>query len=941
MNLIPHLSGCLALFILLANPSSSTAQCTAPSSLWLTPPQTSTSLVLKWAPDLNANSYEIRYWPSAQPNVITRIEGVGNPPFSLRGLQKNTQYTLQIRSKCGQTYSAWGTTLQAPTLNSSGSCSGPLNVVATAGTNDITVSWTSAYKHGLRYRQGGIGEWIIPAGGMNTGSSPFVISGLAPGSYEVALQRNCSPTASPTVVIPVNIASTCPVPSAPQVNAGITDASITLPPLAGVIGYDLYYRPENTGIWILADTDVPPGTVQLNAVLLPETTYWLRTQAVCANGMSNFSLPTSFTTLPIVVPPSGNCLANKDAGKNMSIADLASLRQQLNMPSQHTYDGMMGVNDGGLVFRSYQGHPSNQMTQLFTQFRNFHTMDEDFDASLQSYAQNIKPKNTIPEGTPGNIGYNKGLYTQYRQHGFLSITSSTEILQYSPKSWKEKIYDEDDWSVLGAAGIRASYGNYTRSFIDAFAPANGVGMQLLAANFQVGNELWDYPDKSDYHQLLFGAWDAFLAKYGPKSAGGWKMGLVVGAFQAFRDNNCTSHVRNFSNCGGSLERHDFIGDYLNIQECQLLKDLDAIDCHPYSFKHQSLTWTYPEDVASEGMQIQHLAAWLMANQNAQTGVLKNTRLWASEYGFDSNPVTGVGEKTHSAFLLRGLMLHSRFHFEKVFFYNAFDVARTTDQYYNGLYNSSGFWRLGTHPANSAWASPLEAHGATPKPAWFGMLDFKARLGNHVFFKALVETDEAYVYLLTKPDSTEPYLVFWSPKATNDANLNQAMSLQIPLNWSNLLPMEYQTASADAQVFAESAADGGRFDAVENAACGALTLHTIRRNPAFVPLVSCSGSKPENEDRSDNKLKVNDLRAQWRVFPNPGKETIQVQYQGEAQAHLMINVLASTGQKVLTRSFDQLENQQQYRLDASQLAAGIYFVCFQTNNGVSWAMWEKG
>jgi hypothetical protein len=360
----------------------------------------------------------------------------------------------------------------------------------------------------------------------------------------------------------------------------------------------------------------------------------------------------------------------------------------------------------------------------------------------------------------------------------------------------------------------------------------------LVSNYQVGNEVWDYPFKADYHSLLLGAWDAFLSKYGPKANGGWKMNLVAGAFQAYRNNTCNSMLRDFPNCGGALDRFDFIGDYLDVLECGLLRDLHAIDCHPYSFLHGTTTWTFPEDPNSEAWQIRNLAAWRDANRNATTGVLNNTRLWSTEYGFDSNPITGVGERTQSAYLIRGLMLHARYHYEKLFFYNAYDVARPSDQSYTGLYNSSGFWKQGSHPANPNWPSPLVEHGASPKPSWFGMLDFKTRFGDHVFFKALVESQDLIVVLLAKPDGSEPYLVFWSPRQTTDANLDQDIAVNQTLDWAGIFPQEYAPESLLAQVFADSGIPGQSFSAGSTQSCETLNLGTVRRNPAFIRLVSC-------------------------------------------------------------------------------------------------------
>jgi len=813
------------------------AQCDPPPTIWLVPPQTSTALVLKWQPVAGATQYQIRYWDNSASDDKTIIDDCGPAPLTLRGLRKNTAYSLQIRSKCGNSTSDWSTAINGATINSSGVCNNPPSgVVISSGTSDINILWASTGSHTIRYRLGDSGDWLIPAGALAIQSPSFTITGLSPGVYQVEIKRNCSATAGDYQRHTLTVGDPCATPAAPMVTANNTSALVELPAVAGVIGYNLDYRTGMTGNWISAGSNIIPSNYLLDPPLAPSTHYQVQIQAVCNVGTSAFSAPTSFTT----GQQTGPCLANKNAGKNLSANEILLLNQKLNTPSPFSFGSMIGVNDGGLVFRSYQNESSNQITQLTTQLRNFHTMDEDFDNSLQSYEQNIKPKDTNPEGTPAHTAYNKGLYTLYRQtHGFGNITGATELLQYAPQTWKEKIYKESDWSVSGPAGIMGSFENYTKRFIDEFAPANGLGTQILVSNFQVGNELWDYPVKADYHSLLLGARSAFINKYGEKSAGGWKMKLIAGAFQAYRDNNCNSILRDFSNCGGALERHDFIGDYLEVADCGFLKDLDAVDCHPYSFKPGTTQWTYPEDPNSEGWQIRNLAAWLDANKNSANGVLNSTQLWSSEYGYDSNPETGVGEKTHAAYLLRGLLLHSRYHFEKVFFYNAFDVARPSDQYYNGLYNSSGFWRLGTHPANSAWASPIEAHGATAKPAWYGMLDLKARFGDHVFYKALVEDDDAYVFLIAKPDSTEPYLVFWSPQLTNDVNLNEDISLNMVVNWQASLPENYKVDTTLAQTFAESTLPGQSFTAATIMECGLTVLTAIKRSPAFIRLIPCS------------------------------------------------------------------------------------------------------
>ena len=834
MNFFLSLKPWIHVSVLLLHCHFLSAQCDPPTTLWLHAPQTSTALALKWSAATGATQYQLRYWETAFPGDKSIVNNFGPAPFSLSGLKKNTQYSLEIRSNCGSSNSIWGTPVSYLTGSDPGSCNTPTGLAVSAGNSNISVGWTSPGSHTVRYRLGNSGDWLVPSGALAVSISPYSITGLSPGTYQIELKNNCASTASDYISASIAIGGGCAAPIVPNVTPGTTSASVELPGVGGVTGYNVEYRAGTTGNWISVANNIPPSNYPLNPPLVPSTLYQVQIQAICGASNSAFSTAATFTTMGF-----GSCLINKDYGKNMSPAQIAQLNNTFNNPSPFTFGSMIGVNDGGLIYRSFQNEGSNQITQLTKQFRNFHTMDEDFDNSLVNYSQNTKPKNTIPEGTPAFTNYNKSLYNIYRNtHGFTNITAATELLQYDPHSWKDKIYNESDWSLSGPAGIKNSFENYTKKIIDEFAPASGLDSKILIANFQVGNELWDYPVKADYHSLIAGARSAFVSKYGPRSAGGWKMKLVVGSFQAFRDNNCPGTERDVSNCGGDLERHDFIGDYLDLADCDVLKDLDAVDCHPYSFTTGTNRWTYPEDPLSEDMQIRNMAAWLDANKNSATGVLSNTHTWSTEYGFDSNPTTGVGEKTQSAYLIRGLLLHSRYHYEKVFFYNAFDAIQTSNVYYKGLYNSSGFWKMGTSPSGG-YPSPIVSHGASAKPSWYGMLDLKTRFNNHVFHKALIEDADASVFLIAKPDGTDPYLIFWSPIRTTDANINTDITLNKVLNWTGALSGSYKIENTTGQTFAEDTAPGQSFQAFSGAECGATTLTTIRRNPAFLRLVSCS------------------------------------------------------------------------------------------------------
>ncbi|MDX1911021.1 MAG: fibronectin type III domain-containing protein, partial [Saprospiraceae bacterium] len=166
MNLFPYLrtAGAILGFLVISQPIFT--QCAAPGALWLNPPHTSTEFILDWAHVPGAEQYDIRYWASLDPNDKTIVTNCGPAPFSLKGLKKNTAYTIEIRSKCGGQSSSWGGMLQHTTMNSSGICNLPVNAGLAINGSEIQITWASSGKHTIRYRPAGLGDWLIPAGGL-------------------------------------------------------------------------------------------------------------------------------------------------------------------------------------------------------------------------------------------------------------------------------------------------------------------------------------------------------------------------------------------------------------------------------------------------------------------------------------------------------------------------------------------------------------------------------------------------------------------------------------------------------------------------------------------------------------------------------------------------------------------------------------------------------
>lgn len=543
------------------------------------------------------------------------------------------------------------------------------------------------------------------------------------------------------------------------------------------------------------------------------------------------------------------CLLDKDAGSDP--ADLVNLANDFNNPSPYPFGEMLGVNDAG-QFQSL-GQKLNPIRFLTTKMRAFRAMDYDFNQNLQygtPYANLIKPKDV--NGFPQYLGIGNSNYDNFYYHqGITSISSATEILNKDPLTWKEKIWNESDWWPSGSGltipqQIQQSYENYTTTFLNRYGDPNDPIVEF----YQVGNELWDYPFEEDYHAMLKGAHNAFVAKYGSNSAT-WPVKLMPGSFQAAtRDNICSESIRDYSNCGSQVNMFNQIGDYLNIGDCQVINDLHAINIHSYPFDEGTLDLVHPEKEKNEFLGFIASQAFKQSNP-----ALQNKGIWLTETGYDSWDIdngsglaVGVGELTQAAYILRMYMITSRYHLERVDFYMAFDLNRTTNNWHGDYYSSSGFWELGTHPIYQS-GSPDPAHGANPKASFFSLYEFQTMFQTKVFYKAPVENNDVYAYIIAEKNGSDPYLVFWTPIHSEDTNLFD----QISVNQNVTLPAGYSVSSNNATFFATTGDEvnepytpttGNTFNAVTGNTPGSTTITNVTRMPAYIKLTQnapCTGA----------------------------------------------------------------------------------------------------
>lgn len=546
--------------------------------------------------------------------------------------------------------------------------------------------------------------------------------------------------------------------------------------------------------------------------------------------------------LLIGISGSAQCLLDKDAGSDS--LDLVNLLTDYNKPSPYTFEEMLGINDAG----QFQGIAANTnpIALLTTKMRSFHAMDYDFNPGLiygTPYADLIKPEDT--NGIPTEITSSQFNYSNFVNSQGMEISAATVVLNRDPLTWKEKIWQESDWwpndpTMTIPQRIRESSRIYTEAFLQQF----GLPGNHLVKNYQVGNELWDYPFEEDYHAMLQGAHDAFKNIYGTNSST-WPTQFMPGSFQAAEINNkCVTTLRDYSNCGSTgLWMFNQIGDYLNVSDCSILQDMHAINVHAYAFDDNTLTYVHPEKPNNEFLRFIPTVAFRDANP-----ILQDKGIWLTETGYDSwdkdngsGAAAGVGALTQSAYLLRSFMMTSRFHLERVDLYMGFDDSHKTSIYHGGVYSSSGLWKLGIHPTYG-YPSGIPSHGARPKPSFFSLLEFKSMFGDKVFLKSLSENDDLYAYVLAKPDSSDAYLVIWNPTDTDDTNLFNLVSINETVNLPNGMTINTNDANwfattGDSLNSPYTPTPGNSYTAVGSINNNSLSINQVTRMPAFIPLNS--------------------------------------------------------------------------------------------------------
>ncbi len=248
-------------------------------------------------------------------------------PFTLTGLQPETEYTIAVSPTCD---TIWNNTVTITTLET---CPVPVITLGTVTATTADLSWTTSFCEGYTvvYRESIVrvaGEWQT----LSVDEAAVTLTNLVPeADYEVKVVPDCDPTKESTILT-FTTANPCEAPTNLAVgNITTTTAEISWEGFS-LTGYEVECAIPSGEPMTLT---VEEGTTATLTGLAANTTYEVRVKANCYE--AEYCLPVVFTTdlclpedkcaLTFVVTDlarNGNAIQVKDALTGDIIATIAN-----------------------------------------------------------------------------------------------------------------------------------------------------------------------------------------------------------------------------------------------------------------------------------------------------------------------------------------------------------------------------------------------------------------------------------------------------------------------------------------------------------------------------------------------------------------------------------------------------------------------------------------
>ena len=463
--------------------------------------------------------------------------------------------------------------------------------------------------------------------------------------------------------------------------------------------------------------------------------------------------------------------------------------------SPYTYGEMIGVNQRSRAMNEVYSpnggtQDDNFITETSSYVRAFHHQEKD-------YPQNKTPANSDPTVLydPNNSAMTL-LYSDWKQKWaaqgkeidiIVSLTNAVSVDNASfgfPNKW----WTAEQWGVT-STDIFENAKTYGFAFAETSCP-NPQG-ECIVDMLEVGNEAWGYQDpetfKQVYRGMVAGVKEYFTNSGLSDDIETWPMGVMPGAFQAFRDEGIIN--------GEVSLVYDHLGKRL---PCDADEYMLGVNIHPYGFVNDVPNWKNeilygldrePENELSLFQFIKNGVYWRNVNLPAKEAGNPNkykAKMYASEFGYTSQNefsdcindiLPGVGDLTQGIYNLRAILMMSRLGYYRTTIYDSWD-------HYDCGYYGYGLYSEVLGPNGEHTGKPN-----APKPHYYVIKNLKDELGNSRYLRAIHDGDNVngtnlYAYVMGDAGGNPTHLVVWNGVQMDYAVGTQAVNNQRAAATSN-------------------------------------------------------------------------------------------------------------------------------------------------------------
>ena len=267
-------------------------------------------VTLSWTSVSNATTYNVYY---ATTSGVTKTSGTKissvSTPYVQTGLTAGTTYYYVVTAvnsageseASAQASAATASTSPLPTVPAA-----PTGVIATGGTNQVTLSWSptsTATAYNVYYATT---SGVTKANGTKiaNASSPAVLTGLAAGTtyYHIVTAENSAGEGAASVQVAATTLTTTPAPTAPAAPAGVSAAgavnqvTISWSAVSGATSYNIYYATAS-GVTKTSGSKISnASSPYIQTGLSAGTTYYYIVTAANSAGESAASAQASAAT---------------------------------------------------------------------------------------------------------------------------------------------------------------------------------------------------------------------------------------------------------------------------------------------------------------------------------------------------------------------------------------------------------------------------------------------------------------------------------------------------------------------------------------------------------------------------------------------------------------------------------------------------------------------